>query len=162
MPEEAKRWFAFISENRCHHDQRLDPSSADGSNKQPSGEENKKEKRGCPIQGVLLDSCKQERPALTLISRKGPQDPQQQQNSLRSYQESRGQGAPRRPFGQQAEGVPARGLLRRPGWIGSHQRPGPVGAQRGPTGCSWRVQHHDLFAEGCRGQKETRRRPVGL
>ncbi len=54
------------------------------------------------------------------------------------YEKSRGQRAPPRLFGRPAEGGPAHRRSQHPVWIGTHQRLGPPGAQRGPASHPWR------------------------
>ncbi len=45
VPEEAKRWFTFISEGTHHHDHQPNSGSADVSSKRSSGEEDEKEEQ---------------------------------------------------------------------------------------------------------------------
>ncbi len=139
-PGEAKRWFASIDLSTCadHRAHLPNSRSADKFNKQSSREEDKKEKRDSLIQRALRESYGRKRPVLTPISREGPRAPQQQQDPLRGYQESRGQGAPQKPFSQQAERGPAHGPSQRPERIEPHWRLGPLGALRGPIGHWWR------------------------
>ncbi len=91
VPEEVKKWFAFIGhgEGADHHNHQPHPSLADGSNKQSFGVEDKKEEQDLPIWRVLREFYGHDRLRPSPVGHEGPRAQPRQQSPRHSYEQSR-------------------------------------------------------------------------